>query len=146
MEQDLTIRIVVPANILLLRPLDTFVRRFLEQLPLFSSAQQLISDLELVFNEAFMNVHDHAYPTDKKGLVDISIIVGEDRVELVFEDQGQGFDVEDVSPPDPDNPAERGRGVWLMRHCMDECTYNVGAEGRHVLRLVKRLPKVTSRL
>jgi serine/threonine-protein kinase RsbW len=140
MKTEMSVKIEVPADLVLLRPLDVFVRHLIQGLPHDAVSEDLAAHLELVFNEAFMNVHDHAYRSRATGPVWIEIFVSSDRVEFCFQDQGTGFDPDTVPPPDPDDPSERGRGIWLMRHFMDEFTYMADREGKNTLKLVKYLP------
>lgn len=141
MNTEMTVKIEVPADLLLLRPLDVFVRHLIQGLPHDAVSDALAANLELVFNEAFMNIHDHAYRSRHMGPVSIEISVSVDRVEFCFQDEGESFDPDQVKPPDPDDPSERGRGVWLMRHYMDEFVYLTNQSGKNVLRLIKRFPR-----
>ncbi len=139
MDDELAVRIEVPVELKLLRPLNLFVRRLMEQAPALAASEKLLDDMELVFNEAFMNVHDHAYRSEAKGRLVVDIILGQDRLEFRFEDEGEGFDPDLVRTPEADEPGERGRGVWLMRQCMDQFIYRPDTDGRNVLRLIKSL-------
>ncbi|MDQ7785763.1 MAG: ATP-binding protein [Desulfomonilaceae bacterium] len=141
MDDELSVKIEVPAEIILLRPLDHFVRILLGQLPAFSGREQLINNIELAFDEAFTNIQRHAYRSQHKGPVTIEIKVGPHSLEFRFEDQGQSFDPSSVQPPDLDQPAEGGLGIWLMRQVMDEFHYHSEADGKNVLRLIKRFPQ-----
>ncbi len=141
MSDEISVRIEVPAEMVFLRPLDHFVRLLLGQLPAFSGRDELISNLELAFDEAFTNIQRHAYGTGKKGPVSIEIMVGSGRLEFRFEDHGQSFDPSSVQTPDLDKPAEGGLGIWLIRQVMDEFLYHSESNGRNVLRLIKHLPQ-----
>jgi serine/threonine-protein kinase RsbW len=141
MSDEISVRIEVPAEMILLRPLDHFVRLLLGQLPAFSGRDELINNLELVFDEAFTNIQRHAYRSEEKGQVSIEIKVGSGSLEFRFEDHGQSFDPSSVRTPDLDKPAEGGLGIWLIRQVMDEFLYHSEADGRNVLRLIKRFPQ-----
>jgi serine/threonine-protein kinase RsbW len=145
MKTEMSVKIEVPADLVLLRPLDVFVRHLIQELPYGALSEGLAANLELVFNEAFMNIHDHAYRSRSMGPVLIEISVSSDRVEFCFQDEGEGFDPDKVPPPDPDDPSERGRGVWLMRHFMDEFVYLANQEGKNILRLIKRVPHIPTK-
>ena len=140
MDDELAVKIEVPVELKLLRPLNLFVRRLMEHAPALAASEKLLDDMELVFNEAFMNVHDHAYRSGAKGRLSVEIILGSDRLEFRFEDEGESFDPDLISAPDADDPGERGRGVWLMRQCMDEFIYRSDTDGRNLLRLIKNIP------
>jgi serine/threonine-protein kinase RsbW len=140
MEHEFVIRIEAPAEMILLRPLDHFVRLFLGQLPSLSGHDELINNLELAFDEAFTNIQRHAYGRGGKGPVFIEIKVDPQQLEFRFEDHGEGFDPAEVQPPDLDEPSEGGLGVWLIRQVMDEFIYSSEEDGTNVLRLIKRFP------
>ncbi|MBI5570249.1 MAG: ATP-binding protein [Desulfomonile tiedjei] len=140
MDDELAVKIEVPAELKLLRPLNLFVRGLMEQAPALAASEKLLDDMELVFNEAFMNVHDHAYRFGAKGRLSVEIILRQDRLEFRFEDEGESFDPNLIPPPDPDETGERGRGVWLMRQFMDQFIYRSDTNGKNLLRLIKNLP------
>lgn len=139
MFREMTVKIEAPAELMLLRSLNAFVRELIQQLPALEGADRLVDDLELVFNEAFTNVNEHAYPSQEKGEVIIRIRVGSNSLEFRFEDKGRGFDLEGINDPDFDELHERGRGLWIIRSLMDEISYRAGVDGRNVLKLVKYL-------
>lgn len=139
METQLIVRIEAPAKVIMLRPLNGFVRSLMLQLPTMSESQDLVDNLELAFSEAFTNICRHAYRSREDGLVTIEIRVDSDKIEFRFEDEGEAFDPTKVRCPDLDIPAEGGLGIWLMKHIMDEYIYQYDRGGKNVLRLVKKL-------
>jgi serine/threonine-protein kinase RsbW len=140
MTQALTITIEVPSEMMLLRPLNHFVRNLMLQVPAFSGDDAMVNDLELAFDEAFTNIHRHAYPSERKGSVTIQIRIDPHELEFRFEDRGEGFDPSLLPDPDFEDPGEKGLGVWLMRQVMDQFIYYSREDGRNVLRLIKHLP------
>lgn len=139
MEQDITVKIEAPADMSLLRPLDILVRNLVEQL-LQTSEDKVLDELELAFNEAYTNIFRHAYPSGEKGRFSLIISIRANVLELRFEDDGRGFDPDEVASPDFEKPGEGGLGVWIMRQVMDEYDYFRDETGRNVLRLIKRFP------
>jgi serine/threonine-protein kinase RsbW len=82
--------------------------------------------VRLALEEAVVNAIKHGHQGDPSKVVRVLYGVGPQQVVLVVEDQGPGFRPEDLPDPlDPEN-LERacGRGVFLMRHYMDEVKYN----------------------
>jgi serine/threonine-protein kinase RsbW len=82
--------------------------------------------VRLALEEAVVNAIKHGHQGDPSKEVRVAFRVSPERVVLEVEDQGPGFCPEDVPDPlDPEN-LERscGRGVFLMRHYMNEVTYN----------------------
>ena len=55
-------------------------------------------------------------------LVRVEMIEENDFCTILVYDQGPGFVLEQV--PFPNGAAQRGRGICLIRHCMDEVIYD----------------------
>jgi serine/threonine-protein kinase RsbW len=82
----------------------------------------------LAMQEAGTNALKHGNGYSQNLTVLVRYHVGDDEVFVEVEDEGPGFDPDDVANPlDPEN-VERpsGRGLFLMRRYMDEVRY----EGR----------------
>jgi serine/threonine-protein kinase RsbW len=140
MNESIVVRIEAQAQLLFLRPLDSFVRNLLEQLPGLTDDHEMVNNLELAFNEAFANIYEHAYGSDRKGPVIIEIRIGPHEIVFQFEDFGEGFDPSTLIEPDLERPLDGGLGVWLIRHFMDDYLYSREDDSRNILRLVKKLP------
>jgi serine/threonine-protein kinase RsbW len=140
MNESIVVRIEAQAQLLFLRPLDSFVRNLLEQLPGLTDDHEMVNNLELAFNEAFANIYEHAYGSDRKGPVIIEIRISPHEIQFQFEDFGEGFDPSTLIEPDLERPLDGGLGVWLIRHFMDEYIYSREDNTRNILRLVKKLP------
>jgi len=82
--------------------------------------------VRLALEEALVNAIKHGNGMDPSKQVRVDCTFDEDRVTIVIEDEGPGFDV--VSVPDPtseenlDKPG--GRGIMLMRSFMSRVEYN----------------------
>ena len=82
--------------------------------------------VRLALEEALVNAIKHGNGMDPSKQVRVDCTFDEDRVTIVIEDEGPGFDVGSV--PDPtseenlDNPG--GRGIMLMRSFMSRVEYN----------------------
>jgi serine/threonine-protein kinase RsbW len=82
--------------------------------------------VRLALWEALVNAIDHGNGGDPAKRVRVSYLVMQGVVLAEVEDEGPGFDPAQVPDPrDPEN-LERfgGRGLLLMRHCMDSVTHN----------------------
>jgi anti-sigma regulatory factor (Ser/Thr protein kinase) len=140
--KDVSISVEVDSNGLVIRPVVALVREFLLQLKPFSKNDRLLISIELVINEALVNVLKHAYLSDEKKKVLVQISVEEDKVIFCFIDWGLSFDPGDVPTPDLEKPAEGGLGLWLIRQFVDELDYKSEPDGKNVLRLVKKVPNI----
>jgi anti-sigma regulatory factor (Ser/Thr protein kinase) len=140
MKREIAIKLETTADILLLRPLNLFLRGLLKQHPALTDSAEWIDNLELVFNEAFANIHDHAYRGQEPGPLTVVVRLDAGCLEIRFEDRGTRFEPDQVRPPNLHKPGERGLGVWLIRQIIDEMTYRSEPDGRNILSLVKYLP------
>jgi anti-sigma regulatory factor (Ser/Thr protein kinase) len=79
--------------------------------------EEWLSDLHVILDEMASNIEKYAYP-EGNGVYDVSIIVGDDHVELVFEDSGIEFDPLEVEEEplncESDRPVGR-LGILLVK-------------------------------
>ncbi|TVQ31409.1 MAG: ATP-binding protein [Phycisphaeraceae bacterium] len=76
--------------------------------------------VRLAFEEAVMNALRHGHRDIPETPVEVHCRVDRDRVRIVIEDQGPGFDPDDVPDPTLDENIEgaSGRGLLLIRAYM----------------------------
>ena len=82
--------------------------------------------LRLALEEALVNAIKHGNGMDPDKQVHIDCRFEVDRVRIVIEDEGGGFDLKAVPDPTDDENLERpgGRGIMLMRSFMNTIEYN----------------------
>lgn len=102
-----------------------------------------LARLELVTEELSINILQHAYNSGEPESFTIDCIIGEDRIEIVFSDQGRPFDPETIGEFKGVDPttfqAPPGLGLYLAARLVDVFQVrNLGAKGKEV-RLIKRL-------
>ncbi|WP_346277960.1 ATP-binding protein [Pseudonocardia sp.] len=95
--------------------------------------EDAIDDVVLAVHEAVANVVDHAYPPGATGKVAISASVLPDgrrrrRARVVVKDGGNWR-------PPPADPGYRGRGLQMVRGCMDVVDIHPGTDGRNGTKL-----------
>jgi len=95
------------------------------------------SNLFIALDEAFVNAVKHGNKNDPTKLVRITAELSPQEARFTVEDEGDGFDVEQIPDPrDPENLFKAsGRGVLLIYNIMDKVEYN--ARGNR-LTMVKR--------
>lgn len=105
--------------------------------------QKKVTQIELVLEEALVNVINYAYP-DKDG--DVQVICSldeENRFVIEITDWGQPFNVLSLDEPDiTSDVSERkvgGLGVFMIRSLMDDVKYRF-EEGKNVLVLFVNKP------
>ncbi len=102
--------------------------------------EDIVFDIHVAFEEALRNAMVHGNESDPGKKVTIETEVDGDSVIIAVEDEGPGFKPEDLPDPTQDENLlkEGGRGVYLMRHLMDELRYE--NDGRKVI-MIKYLDK-----
>ncbi len=100
--------------------------------------EELAYHLNLVLTEAMTNAIRHANEDDPEKEVHIIISILDNCLNIKVYDQGQGFDVCTITPPDFKGLDEHGRGVYIIRTLMDEVTYRK-LDGGNVLEMIKAL-------
>ena len=102
--------------------------------------EDIIFDIYVGFEEALRNamIHGNKSAHDKK--VTIETEIEGNRVTILVEDEGEGFDPTSLPDPTLDENLlkESGRGVYLINHLMDEVRYENG--GKRVV-MIKYLDK-----
>jgi len=117
MTGETSVTLVLPAQpeyLLVARLALTGVARLAE------SDEEALADLRLAVTEAAANVCRHAY-ADGAGDVTITLeLSADDRLEVVVEDDGVGFDREGVAEWRPDELGEDGMGLAIIRAVTDD--------------------------
>lgn len=98
----------------------------------------LAYDLNLVLTEAVVNAIQHGHAPEPEQKVRVHIRLADEDLRITVSDQGHGFDLDAVPPPDLDELLEGGRGLFLIRSLMDSVTCYRTADG-HVLEMTKSL-------
>jgi serine/threonine-protein kinase RsbW len=95
------------------------------------------SNLFVALDEAFVNAVKHGNKFDTSKSIRVAAEVSQKEARFTIEDEGDGFDVGNVSDPrDPENLFKTsGRGVLFIYNIMDEVIYN---ERGNRLTMVKR--------
>ncbi len=94
--------------------------------------------INLVLTEAMVNAIKHANANDPDKMVHVYInITDQDLLIRVFDD-GQGFDINSIPPPDFEQLEDRGRGIFIIKQLMDTVKYEQIAGG-NMLEMTKCL-------
>lgn len=85
-----------------------------------------IADLQLCFHEICHNAVEHGNKYDEKKRVFITIVIASDKIQVMVQDQGDGFDLSDIlDPTEGDNLFKpRGRGIFFTKSLMDSIQVN----------------------
>ena len=100
--------------------------------------ETLAYQLNLVLTEAMVNAIKHAGPRDPEKQVRIVITICVDDLTIKVYDDGQGFDINSIPPPNFDELEDRGRGIFLIRSLMDSVCYRKNCR-ENILEMKKKL-------
>jgi serine/threonine-protein kinase RsbW len=102
------------------------IEELLRELNALRWSEHDVFGIHLAVEEAIVNAikHGNRYDADKQ--VHVVFKLSANELYIQIEDQGGGFDPDQVPDPTDDRYLDRacGRGVMLMRHYMNEIEYN----------------------
>jgi len=85
----------------------------------------MYGNIMVAITEAVNNAILHGNNSDRRKLVDLSLVLEENEVSFTVEDQGEGFDFDNL--PDPTAPEniekEGGRGIFLIKNLSNKYEY-----------------------
>ena len=124
----------IPSALSLMHIVLEYLLKRVEKLGVVKCEQ---SNLFVALDEAFVNAIKHGNKFDATKLVRITAEVSKKEARFTVEDEGEGFDVNNVPDPrDPQNLLKTsGRGVLFIYNIMDEVKYN---ERGNRLTMIKR--------
>ena len=109
----------------------------------YGLSEELAHWLELTISESMINAIQHGNKCDPSKKATLRISKSEDALEVIVEDQGKGFTLDDIA--DPTNVENllkpSGRGILIIRSFMDEVNVTRREGGGSRLRMVKRIPR-----
>ncbi|HKL39955.1 MAG TPA: ATP-binding protein [Cryomorphaceae bacterium] len=123
----------------------TIIERLIDDLcEKYHIQEEHYGNILIALTEAVNNAIYHGNKQDPDKNVVVKYHADEDEFRFIIEDEGPGFDYENV--PDPTSPENiekpNGRGVFLMRHLSDEIGFD--DDGRIVTMEFKSLSKPIS--
>ncbi len=109
----------------------------------FRLSEDLAHWIELTISESMINAMQHGNKLDPDKKATLRISSNGDAIEVVVEDQGKGFALDDVADPtDVANLLKpSGRGILIIRSFMDEVDLTRREDGGCRLRMLKRIPR-----
>src|SRR2546422_11764541 len=100
--------------------------------------------MELSISESMINAIQHGNKADPAKQATLRISSSGDAIEIIVEDEGKGFTLDNVADPtDKANLLKpSGRGILIIRSFMDEVDLLPKEGGGCVPRMLKRLPGI----
>jgi serine/threonine-protein kinase RsbW len=108
----------------------------------YKLSDELAHWIELTINESMINAIQHGNKSDPAKNATLKISSTGDSIEIIVEDQGNGFTFDKIADPtDTANLLKpSGRGILIIRSFMDEVDLTEREGGGCRLRMVKKLP------
>ena len=136
---DMEKSIILANDIAEISRLNEFVEEIGSQ---FSLSTEVVFNLNLVLEEAVVNIINYAYPKEEHEKIYLSARLCENSIVLVLTDTGTEFDPTIAPEADITLSAEErpigGLGIFLIRQIMNEVKYE-RIDGKNVLTLEKQL-------
>ena len=107
----------------------------------YALTEELAHWIELTISESMINAIQHGNKADPAKKATLRISSNEDTIEIIVEDQGCGFTLDNVADPtDTANLLKpSGRGILIIRSFMDEVDLSAREGGGCRLRMVKKI-------
>jgi len=124
-----SISIEIPSLAENIRIVESFVDNAKEK---YSLNDDLYGNIMIAVVESVNNAILHGNGANKDKMVILTANLNEEQISFIIQDQGIGFDQNNL--PDPTSPENienpGGRGIFLMKHLADEVSFS--DEGRKV--------------
>lgn len=136
-----TISMRMPSRLELLGVLDRLADSVCERMEFDDDARARVT---MSVIEAGTNAIQHGHRRDSTKPLDVEFRVLPDALEIVVHDMGKGFDLGAVNGnvTSPDHLLDvRGRGIYIMRECMDTVEYTFSSSGTTCRLVKKRQPQ-----
>lgn len=115
-------RIEIPSLSENIRMIESFIDNAKEK---FSLNDDIYGNIMIAVTEAVNNAIKHGNKNDSKKNVALALSLEEGLIKFKIEDEGSGFDYQNL--PDPTSPENiekpGGRGIFLMKHLSDEVDF-----------------------
>jgi len=100
--------------------------------------------LVTALREALANAVRHGNRQDPERHVRVAYIVENSTITITVEDEGDGFDPQDIpDPTDPENLLRpNGRGIFYMRQFMNHVEFSPAPDGGTAVRMVRDLAHI----
>ena len=116
------INIQIPSLVENIRIVESFIDNAKEK---YDLDDDIYGNIMIAVIESVNNAIVHGNNSDKAKNVDLSLQFDDEQIRFVIQDEGNGFNFNDLPDPTAPENLERtgGRGIFLMRHLADEVNF-----------------------
>ena len=136
--QPRSFELTIPSRLEEMTAVHDLIGRAMEE---FKLKDELAHWIELTISESMINAIQHGNKADPTKEATLRISSNGDSIEIIVEDQGRGFKLDNIADP-TDNAnllKPSGRGILIIRSFMDEVELSQRDGGGCRLRMVKRI-------
>ena len=115
--------LVIKSDLSELKNVENFLSDILKE---FDLAQKYFNKIYLCVSEAVVNSIKHGNKSNKDKTVSIGISCDEKEINVLIEDEGEGFDINIIKDPTLSSNLknESGRGIFIIKNMSDKFEYN----------------------
>lgn len=123
------IKIQIPSLSENIRIIESFIDNAKDQ---YNFTDDIYGNIMIAVTESVNNAIVHGNKSDKSKNVHLSLSLEDNQVKFVIEDEGSGFDYDNLPDPTAPENLEKpgGRGIFLMKNLCDEVSF--GENGKKV--------------
>jgi len=124
-----SVKIQIPSLVENIRIVESFIDNAKDQ---YKFSDDIYANIMVAVTESVNNAIRHGNNSDKDKNVHLTLILEDKSIKFVVEDEGNGFDFNNLPDPTAPENLEKpgGRGIFLMQNLCDEL--NFLNEGRTV--------------
>lgn len=117
-----TLSIKIPSLLENIRIIESFIDNAKESLEI---SDEIYGNIMVAVTESVNNAIVHGNSNDKNKNVSIALDADDDAITFTIEDEGPGFDYENLPDPTAPENIEKpgGRGIFLMKNLCDEVNF-----------------------
>ena len=114
-----SLRIQIPSLIENIRIVESFIDNAKDR---FNIDDDIYGNIMIAVTESVNNAVKHGNKEDKEKNVNLSLSMQENSITFLIEDEGLGFDFNNLKDPTSPENIDKigGRGIFLMKHLSDE--------------------------
>ncbi len=117
-----TIKIEIPSLSENIRMIESFIDNAKDK---FDLDDDIYGNIMIAVTEAVNNAIRHGNNSDKAKNVTLTLLLEDGRINFNIQDEGQGFDFQNLPDPTAPENLEKpgGRGIFLMKNLADEVSF-----------------------
>ncbi|KPQ17526.1 ATP-binding protein [Algoriphagus sp. NF] len=117
-----SIKISIPSLIDNIKIIESFIDNAREK---FDINDDIYGNIMISVTECISNAILHGNQSDKEKLVHLELMAEDDKLSFVIEDEGNGFEIDNLPDPTAPENIEKpgGRGIFLIKHLSDEVKF-----------------------